>query len=90
MTHEPAKRIVEDTPPPHPTDETVSDLGFERRKRMVRWLSPTQLFRTGRQALFVVLTTAAMGTVVALAVVSAGALRTAAVAGDETLCPRRS
>jgi hypothetical protein len=55
MTVEPVKPVVQDEPPPRPTAETVSQLGFDRRKRMVRWLSPTQLFRTGRQALFAVL-----------------------------------
>jgi Calcineurin-like phosphoesterase len=55
MTDGPAKPSAGDTPPPRPTTEKASELGFERRKRMVRWLSPTQLFRTGRQALFAVL-----------------------------------
>jgi hypothetical protein len=42
-------------PPPRPLSETKSALGFERQNRMVRWISPTQLFDTGRRALFAVL-----------------------------------
>jgi hypothetical protein len=42
-------------PPSRPREERRSELGFERQKRMVRWLSPTQLLDTGRRALFAVL-----------------------------------
>lgn len=41
--------------PPRPKDESSQELEFKRRPRMVRWLSPTQLFHTGWQALFAVL-----------------------------------
>jgi hypothetical protein len=55
MIDEPVKAAAQDEPPRRPEFESTSELGFERRKRMVRWLSPTQLFHTGRQALFAVL-----------------------------------
>lgn len=42
-------------PPPRPQSESKVEVGFERQKRMVRWLSPTQLMDTGRRALFAVL-----------------------------------
>lgn len=48
-------RFEPDEPPRRPLNEERAQLGFERKKRMVRWLSPTQLFHTGRQALFAVL-----------------------------------
>ena len=55
MIAEPFEAAAADDAPARPASDSTSDLGFERRKRMVRWLSPTQLFRTGRQALFAVL-----------------------------------
>jgi hypothetical protein len=48
-------RLESDQPPPRPRNEERAELGFVRKNRMVRWLSPTQLFHTGRQALFAVL-----------------------------------
>jgi hypothetical protein len=54
MTDEPHRADASDAPP-RPKDESGPELEFERRPRMVRWLSPTQLFHTGRQALFAVL-----------------------------------
>jgi hypothetical protein len=55
MTEERNAPTEEDEAPKRPSNESRSELGFERRNRMVRWLSPTQLFHTGRQALFAVL-----------------------------------
>lgn len=55
MIDEPVTAPAQDEPPPRPESESISEMGFERRKRMVRWLSPTQLFRTGQQALFAVI-----------------------------------
>ena len=38
------------TPPPRPRDESFEQLGFRIQRRMVDWLSPVQLLKTGVRA----------------------------------------